>query len=231
MSGLLKKLKILAYLDCDFAIPAGVYFAQINPASYTLNYNLIYTSEQKPGSSSKNATVNIKKPETLTFDFVFDGTGVVKNEFSTQSFLGERGVETDLKLFKEFLIDFHGDTHRPKYLVIQFGTLLFHCVATSLNIEYKLFNNAGAPIRAIAKVAFKKSESEILRKAKEKFSSSDLTHVRTVKSHDTLYNLCQEIYSDGSLYLKVAEINNLINFRNIQTGIKVYFPPLKEISL
>lgn len=231
MSGLLKKLKILSYLDCDFAIPAGVYFAQINPESYALNYQMVYTKEQKFGSSGKNARVNIKKPETLSFDCVFDATGVVEPKFSTQSLLGERGVEADLKLFKAFLMDFHGEIHRPRYLVIHFGTLLFHCVATSLKIEYKLFRSDGVPLRAVAKVTFKKSESELLRKAKEKFNSSDLTHIREVKDHDTLYNLCQEIYDDGSLYLKIAEVNNLINFRKLATGTKLFFPPINEDSV
>jgi nucleoid-associated protein YgaU len=57
-------------------------------------------------------------------------------------------------------------------------------------------------------------------------SSPDLTHIRTVKVGDTLPAMCQAIYKDSSYYIKVARFNNLINFRKLEPGTEITFPPV-----
>jgi nucleoid-associated protein YgaU len=58
--------------------------------------------------------------------------------------------------------------------------------------------------------------------------SPDLTHVRRVKAGDTLPGLCDQIYGDPRLYLKVAAANGLDDFRRLVPGTKVFFPPLEK---
>ena len=36
------------------------------------------------------------------------------------------------------------------------------------------------------------------------------------------------IYGDASLYLEVARVNKLNDFRNIKAGDRISFPPLKK---
>jgi len=57
-------------------------------------------------------------------------------------------------------------------------------------------------------------------------SSPDLTHVRVVKSGDTLPLLCKEIYGSSQYYLRVAAHNGLDDFRNLLPGQTLSFPPL-----
>ena len=43
---------------------------------------------------------------------------------------------------------------------------------------------------------------------------------------DTLPLLCDRIYSDPSYYPDVARFNNLSDFRRLQPGQRLHFPPL-----
>jgi hypothetical protein len=234
MEGMLSKLTILAFLDCDYTKPAGVYFAQVNPDRYTLDYAVELAPDQAAGTSGKNAVFHLKEPEKLSFEFLFDSTGVVDPGLSihgaAREFGYDTGVEYDISLFKKFLLEVDGKTHQPKYLILRWGGLLFKCVLETLSIEYTLFKPDGTPIRAIAKANFKGSIPDLLRLAKDKLSSPDLTHTREVKASDTLLNLCNDIYSDPALYIKIAEINHLTNFRKLRTGRKVYFPPIDKTA-
>jgi nucleoid-associated protein YgaU len=93
-----------------------------------------------------------------------------------------------------------------------------------------LFNPDGQPIRAVAKVKFKRSMEEKKRAAKENRKSPDLTHLRKVKAGDTLPLMCYRIYGDPKYYLKVAEINGLGNFRFLKPGTALLFPPIDQTS-
>ncbi|MEM7374087.1 MAG: LysM peptidoglycan-binding domain-containing protein [Bacteroidota bacterium] len=228
MSGILNKMKIMAFADCDFSIPEGVFVAQVNPDSYSLNYTVEYDESQAQGTSGRNARMHRKGPGKLKLDFLFDSTGAVPSSLGVQNLSKELGVEADLILFKKFLIGFNSETHRTRFLILHWGTLLFKCVLINLDIKFTLFQPNGVPIRAVASATFKGSIPDLLREAKEKFNSPDLTHYREVRQSDTLFNLCEEIYGDPSLYIKIAEINNLIDFRQLKVGTKLYFPPLQR---
>jgi hypothetical protein len=97
-----------------------------------------------------------------------------------------------LEIFKHQLLQYQGEIHRPYYLKIHWGTLLFKGVLTSLDIEYKLFSPDGTPLRAIAKCAFKGSIEESLRLAIENRMSPDITHKRIIKQGDTLALMTQK---------------------------------------
>jgi len=64
------------------------------------------------------------------------------------------------------------------------------------------------------------------RMAIENKSSPDVSHSRVVKSGDTLPLLSKEIYGNASYYLRLAQANNLDDFRNLQPGQAIVFPPL-----
>ena len=69
----------------------------------------------------------------------------------------------------------------------------------------------------------KKTES------KEKNNSSpDLSHVKLAKRGDTLPLMCQDIYGDVNMYLEVARVNGITNFRDLEPGTEILFPPIKK---
>jgi len=229
IAGQLMKMKILAFLDCNYTIPVGAYVAQVNPETYSQSYVLEYEHTQALGTSGKSARVTLKKPDKLNVELLFDATGVIEPGLGSALMISdELGVEADLKIFKEMMMSFDSRSHRPRFLILHWGTLLFKCVLSSLEVKYTLFRPNGVPIRAAVTAGFTGSTPDLLREAIEKFSSPDLTHAREVKQTDTLLSLCESIYHDSSLYIKVAEVNGLTNFRKLRAGSKVYFPPIEK---
>lgn len=231
--GKLQKLSIRAYsdptFDSELFLVAGStepYEVAINPETYSLSYKSEYAIENSPGSSSGGVKFNRSLPENLTLEFLFDRTGVFEDSPVDE----ENGVIADLKDFKKITYEFNGDIHSPNYLKVLWGDLLFPGVVTEFNIEYKLFNSSGKPIRAIVKVTFKNFIAEAKRAAKEKKASPDLTHYRIVKEGDNLPLMTHRIYGDSKYYLEIAHVNGLTNFRKLKAGQKLIFPPIDKIG-
>jgi nucleoid-associated protein YgaU len=49
-----------------------------------------------------------------------------------------------------------------------------------------------------------------------------------VKAGDSLPALCYQIYGDPGYYLEVARFNRLDDFRRLQPGTRVVFPPVRK---
>jgi len=225
------KMLILAFSDSKKAESGGVaeaddsFEALINPETYTLEYKLKFSnSGQGHGTSGKQLKYEYTEPAEMSFDFLFDNTGIIDDE-------PRESVADDLKRFREVLIDYKGDAHEPRHFKLVWGeNSIFKGRVTAVSITHKLFNSNGTPIRAVAKVTFKSSIEEEKRAAKEDKKSADLTHVRKVKRGDTLPQLCYEIYGDPQYYLQVAAANSLTNFRQLKPGMGLLFPPIANTS-
>jgi len=227
MTGELEKLKVVAYSDPEFntKISDGEFSTLMNPEKYTYHYKIETDDNQAAGTSTVSPKFNKKLPENLELDFVFDRSGVI-NGFE----IVPNGIMDDIDKFKKVILDYNGDEHKPNYLIISWGKLLFKGALTEMDIEFKLFKPDGTPIRAIAKAKFQGFVEDQLRAAKENNKSPDLTHYRTVKEGDTLPLMAFRIYGDSKYYLHVARVNNIINFRKLKTGQKIFFPPLQKQS-
>ena len=116
------------------------------------------------------------------------------------------------------------------YLKIAWGAFISKCVLKSAEITYTLFKPDGYPLRAKVKATFSANIDDALRVAEERKSSPDLTHVRVVKQGDHLSLMTQQIYGDPGYYLQVARFNNLKNYRKLEVGQELLFPPLKDIE-
>lgn len=225
------KMLILAFSDSKKAESGGVaeaddsFEAMINPETYTLEYKLKFSEGgQGHGTSGKQLKYEYTEPSEMSFEFLFDNTGIIDDN-------PRESVADDLKRFKEVLIDYKGDAHEPRHFKLVWGeNSIFKGRVTAVSITHKLFNSGGTPIRAVAKVTFKSSIEEEKRVAKENKKSPDLTHVRTVKLGDTLPQLCFEIYGDSRYYLQVAGANGLTTFRRLTPGMSLQFPPIAKAS-
>ena len=230
-TGKLEKMLILAFCDSKNAENGGLaeadasFEALINPETYTLDYKLKFSeSGQGHGTSGKQLKYQYTEPEEMSFEFLFDNTGIIDGN-------PRDSVADDILKFRQVLIDYKGDSHEPRHFKLVWGkNSIFKGRVTEVGITYKLFNNHGTPIRAVAKVKFKSSIEEQKRAAKEDKKSSDLTHVRQVKLGDTLPLLCFAIYGDPKYYLQVAAVNRLDNFRHLAPGMNLSFPPIDKTS-
>ena len=83
-------------------------------------------------------------------------------------------------------------------------------------------------MRATIDATFITSIPNEIAQALFNLTSPDLTHVRTIKSEHKLPLMCYDIYEDPNLYIAVAEVNGLDNFRKLKEGAKIFFPPLDK---
>lgn len=230
------KMKITAYSDSGFSQKSGEMFVQINPNTYTLNYEIQYAGTQTPGTSGQELLFNRIKPQQLNFEFLFDRTGAIPDQ-GLLPIVGNLGlplggkpptVQDDIDLLKKLTLGYDGTIHRTQFLTLSWGKLLFKCCLTKLDVTYKLFKPDGTPLRANANCHFTEYRETELRVREENKNSPDLTHIRTVQPGDTLPLMAFRIYGDSKYYLQVAKVNEIENFRNLQVGQKIFFPPVEK---
>lgn len=219
-SGKLEKLKIIAFSNADYSEEQGSFTAMLNPETYTIDYKIDYQEGQGQGTSAAQLRFTGIRPQEFSFELLLDSTGIVDGN-------PRESVESDINTLRDLLLKYEGDIHEPKHFKVVWGSLLFKGRCLGLNIATKLFNPSGKPIRAVCKVTFHGSLEDNLRVAEERRSSPDLTHVRIVKEGDTLPLMCYRIYGSSAYYLQVAQVNGLSNLRRLETGMEIYFPPLK----
>ena len=219
--GQLEKLQVQAYSAPDYAESSLIdrFEAYVNPNEITLAYEMEYDSAQGSGTTGSRMDFKKVKPGDLSLSFFLDGTGA-------------NGVKIDVQEQVEkfqTLTGYNGDIHRPNYLKVAWGTLqVKRCVLKSASIAYKLFKPDGTPLRATIAATFVDAVADQTRVALAQDSSPDLTHVRVMRAGDSLAALCQQIYGDPALYLKVARANDLDGVRHVAAGKRVRFPPLQK---
>lgn len=218
-SGKLQYLTLVGYKDNAFSSKIGAYRALINPDKYTQNFKIVLNEEQGIGTPMASSKYHKTPPQDLSFEFIFDGTGVLS---STRT-----DVVSDLNNFKKIAYDYNGEIHKPNYLKLIWGKgMRFQCQLTSLSINFTMFKSDGSPLRAKASASFKEYLNPTQVAANADDQSPDMTHERIIKVGDNLPAMVKEIYGDSSYYLKIASFNKLDNFRSLVPGSKIYFPPL-----
>ncbi|WPU91363.1 hypothetical protein SNE25_18760 [Mucilaginibacter sabulilitoris] len=236
--GELKKMKLVAYTDISFSTKADglEYDVLINPESYALTYGTEVNQRSAQGSSETITSFNKRSPQSLTFKFLFDGTGVIKrggggllSGLAVPGLPADKpNVVEDFEKFKSVVYNFDGTTHQPRYVQLQWGPLLYNCQMTRMTLTFKLFNPDGSPLRAEADCTFNGVIDEVKLATIENRQSPDLTHVRTVKLGDTLPLLCYREYGNSKYYYQVAQYNGLTDFKKLTPGMKLVFPPIAK---
>ena len=220
----LSKLTITGYSDGQFSTKNGEKFTvMINPANYDHSHSITYSEEGAQGTAAKTTKFKAVGPETVSINFILDDTGAIpRNEENVGL-----SVPDMITALKKVVYDYYGDIHETNFVILNWGTFLFKCRMDSLKLDYQMFKPSGDPLRAKVTMSFKgyvdpTTEAQIANR-----SSPDLTHIITVQEGDNLPQLCNKIYKNKKYYLKVAEINSLVDIRNLKVGSKLYFPPIK----
>jgi hypothetical protein len=236
--GELKKMKLVAYTDISFGTKADglEYDVLINPESYALTYGTEVSQKSTQGSSESITSFSKRSPQSLTFKFLFDGTGVIKrggggllSGLAVPGLPADKpNVVEDFEKFKSVVYDYDGTTHMPRYVQLQWGPLLYNCQMTRMTLTFKLFNPDGSPLRAEADCTFNGVIDEVKLATIENRQSPDLTHIRTVKLGDTLPLLCYREYGNSKYYYQIAQYNGLTDFKRLTPGMKLIFPPIAK---
>ena len=219
-SGELEHLRIEAFLKPErTGKPVAEFRAYVNPSEITLGYEIEYDAASGAGSTGSRMDFKKIKPGDLSLSFFIDGTGANGRKVD---------VQAEIRKFQDATL-YDGDIHRTKYLKLAWGKLqIKRCVLKSASIVYKLFDSHGVPLRAVISATFTDNSDDATRVAMQQDKSADLTYVRLVKAGDALPSLCQAVYGEPRLYLEVARVNGLDNFRALPAGMQLRFPPLAK---
>lgn len=236
----LTKMKIESFEDASYApekkLSDGEFSVLLNPEGYNFNYKIEYNTQQSQGEDTATLSYAKTAPQEIEFSFLFDDTGAVpqSSPFGAPSVGGsdgqerKKGIIPDFKQFKKVVYDYDGEMHETPHVKISWGVLIFKGRLLDMAVDFKLFRPDGTPIRAVVRTKFQGSFDQELAAKKRNDSSPDITHSRVVKAGDTLPELAQQIYGDPAYYIKVAEANQLVNFRNLKTGQRIFFPPVEK---
>lgn len=219
----MEHLIIQAYSDDKFSSTQGGQIdILLNPESLKTNKDIQYREDKQLGAIGKNNVFDKYKPETFSFDFTIDCTGVVEGTKDGDT------ASAKVKEIEDNVYAYNSELHRPSFVTIVYGLVIFKGQLSKMVVDYSLFNNDGHALRAKVKMeltGFMASDEE--RKTYPK-NSPDMSRLITVKDGDTLAALCQEAYGDSTLVAQVARFNNLNGFRHIPAGTELLFPPLKK---
>lgn len=224
----LAKFEIKSFSDNEFKKDGGKkdFKLPINPETFTRNLKVERDTTKGHGNNQTNSKFVGTAPEELKLEFILDGTGTMEGYLDSMKKIP---VKDQLKMLVDCVYNYDGKIHSPRYLKILYGSeLKIDCVLTSLDINYTLFNSDGSPLRARISASFLQYFAPETRAKKERNSSPDLTHQRTVKAGDRLFQLTFEIYDDPKYLLQVGRKNDLTSVRNLTPGRELFFYPFDK---
>jgi hypothetical protein len=217
----LVKLKITAYKDEKFSSKAGDYSVMLNPDAIKWGRNLKYNEKHK-ANSSKSAPKYIRTDrETLSFDLVIDGTGVVD--------AGNLDVTDNINKIKHLVYDYDGNIHRPFFVMINWGrNLTFKGLLSGFDTNYSLFKADGSPLRAKLSLKFQSYTDPVTAAKEENKNSPDMTHLIDVVAGDSLVQLSNSVYGTTDYTIQLAAFNGLNKFRKLVPKTQLVFPPIEQ---
>lgn len=227
----LVKLEIRSFENQDFTKenPDLKFNTPINPETFTQTFKVnadTDTGHGKPGSEAKYKST---EPEQLRLDFILDGTQVLEGYGGDNKSFKTMKVSDQLKKLKDCVYNFDGNIHRPRFLIVKWGTEMnFKCILTNLDLNYTLFEPDGSPLRVKVNATFLAHKSSAQLLAESKASSPDLTHYRIATESDRLDQLTNSIYNDPKYFMQVAKVNKLVTLRQVKAGTELYFPPFNK---
>lgn len=225
MAGKLTKMVIVGFKDTEFKTKVGskdesTFTMQVNPEKYSFTFKALGCQPEALANNKKRDKSKIPDAKQLDLDFFLDSTGVIP---------GCKDVPKMIKKFQKLCVDVNGDIHTSNYLKLYWGKgLAFPCKLEKVTIEYAMFNPSGIPIRASLKASFKEFIDPKTDAANTNTNSPDMTHIKVIKAGDNLPALCNDVYGDPKLYIQVAELNGILNFRNLTPGLEVHFPRMQK---
>lgn len=191
-----------------------------NPETYSLKYENTFAPSQAINTSGKEQVYAYSSPQDLSLTLILDNSGAARPT--------SKDVKTRVNEFLQLTTEMNGETHAPRQLIVEWGSLNFECYLQELEVTYTLFDRSGYPIRAELNVSFIAHIPDDKRISQENKSSPDVTHEKTVNVNDNLPLMANQVYQDATYYIQVAQANRLNHFRDLKVGTALDFPPLDK---
>jgi len=181
----LEKLKVKSYSTRNRRLTdlIGTVEVMFNPASFSQQYEILYTKNAGYGATNQQVDYQRSKPGVLNLLLTVDGTGV--SEIGLAALLGQKTVTERVKQFLDLTFRVNGQIHEPNFLSVEWGTLIFACRLGKVDITYTTFDRDGSPLRAQLNATFMGDQEVKKQMSMDNLSSPDLTHWVTVAEGDT----------------------------------------------
>jgi nucleoid-associated protein YgaU len=202
---------------------------QFNPSELSITKSVKWNEPEK-GSPDKNAPdLNFGggQPASFSLNLTFD-TSQGHEEKDVRQYTQQLLKLT--MLGKEVSGYGTEGTYRlkPPLVQLQWGKLvLFLAVVTSVTVTYKLFLPDGTPVRATAKVSFKQlDETDDKQEGQNPTTRTEARKTHIVQLGDRLDLIAYEEYGHSSHWRYLAEVNDLLDPRDLKPGQILSVPAL-----
>ncbi len=219
----METLKIQAYTDNKFNSKTGDEISiLLNPDYIKMDKNISYREDKQMGSINHNNTFDHYKPEIFKFEFIIDCTGAVEGTKSDDT------ASDKVKEIEDSVYAYNSELHRPSFVTIVYGLIMFKGQVSQMDVNYTLFNADGKALRAKVLMMFTGFLASDVERSKYPKNSPDMSRLIVIKEGETLASICQKVYGDSKLVMQVAKYNNLNSFRYIPPGTELLLPPLMK---
>lgn len=223
----IEKLKVIAFDNPNRTGRGQDFIFLIQPEQMRSRHQNHFMKRRGINTSGRSAEYAFSFSDELTLELILDNT-LLNNKLPGLSASGKDTIREQVDTFLSRCFYMDGKIHEPRFLTVEWGEMAFECRLKSADISYSTFDDEGKPLRAILQTVFIEDLPVGKRLKLENKQSPDITHSRMVKQGDTLTGLCKEVYGDATLYMFVAEANQLDHFRLLKPGDVLRFPPLDK---
>lgn len=253
-TGEVVKAKIIAYEDSTFGSPisgAEIVLPLISNDGIKQKFSIDWGSNNSSaqGESFPTITTGTYKWNTdaLELQVIVDATGVfvptsMDDTNGSLSLINytKPNIEPYIKKLKQVVYCYDAEKHGPPFLELKWGKIftasasdknsingIYRCVLEEMEVNYTLFSNDGAPVRAEVSLTLKPF---IDATSRPQGASPDLSHIIEVKYGDNLPKLCKKIYDSPEYYHQIAKVNGLQSAYDLEPGMRLLFPPLDKFE-
>lgn len=209
------KLLIEGYKEIGYTTKLGYLYLQINPESYKLTKSVKFAPREKTGNAAQTPAFNKYSPSSLSFEVIFDSTGIIPTSGKT--------VEERIEELEELIYQMNGDTREPAYVKIGWGNFIFNGRLDKADYSYTLFKPNGAPLRVKIGLSFTDARSVEEEQAIKAQKAAEGEY-KVLKEGDTLPKMCKDKYGSEAVAGIIANLNSLTSFRDIKPGTSIWFP-------
>lgn len=192
----------------------------INPDSFKHDQKICYNAQPVIGQGAQAHRFHAVGPDTVSFDILLDGTGVLARESQVED------VIQQLRSLRGVVYDIKDESQGPSLVRLLWGTFLFFGRLRSMNVNYTLFKPSGDPLRAKVAMSFAGSVRHGEGELSDNRNRANVVKSIEVKEGDRLDHLCSQVYGDPGYAEQVAHHNDLAQLTPLKPGTRLNFPAL-----
>lgn len=217
------KVTIKSYTDKNYSQKYGEDIVlQVNPSELKFEKGIKYRKDIQLGALGGSSVFDSYNEEQLSFDVTLDATGVLAPEEDVKS------IPDFIALLEDQLYFYNSEGHRPPYVLLIWGMLVFRGQLSKMDMQYVMFGAGGMPLRVKVSFVFSGYTSDEEERKRAGKSSPDMSHLVVLQAGETIASVCRRIYGDSLLVDEIARINGLCGFRKVEPGTELLFPNLKR---